>query len=103
MTYEYGLADGRHSLAGGRGGELDGQVGQTEDVHQRLQTLLADELATVVVRRVVAQDRLHELHLHVNNKGEGVCLLRRRTFCMCMYNFFTDMYNSKIHFDSLVF
>ena len=54
MTYEYGFADGRHGLAGGRGGELDGQVGQTEDVHQRLQALLADELAAVVVRRVVA-------------------------------------------------
>ena len=62
-THQYGLADGGNGLACGRGGELDGQIGQTEDGHQLWQAILPHKLPTVVVCRVVTQYCLHKLHL----------------------------------------
>ncbi len=63
LTDQYVLADDGDGLAGRRGGEVDGQVREAEDAHERLEPLLRHELPAVVVCRVVAQDRLHELHL----------------------------------------
>ncbi len=57
-----GLADLGDRLAGGRGSEVDGQVGQAEYLHEGHEAALLDELLAVVVRGVVAQNGLDELH-----------------------------------------
>ncbi len=59
---QYGLRDSCHRLACLVGGEVDGQVGQPQDSHERDEAFLLDKLPTVVVRRVVAQDGVDKLH-----------------------------------------
>jgi hypothetical protein len=57
-----GLADLGDGLAGGRARKVNGQVGQAEYFKERVQALLLDELLAVVVRGVVGEDGLDELH-----------------------------------------
>ena len=64
------------SLAGWLDWEVDREVGEAEDPHEGDEALLRDKLPAVVVRAVVGQDRVHELH-HVEdvvNQGNHLLL-----------------------------
>ena len=58
------------------GGEIDGQVGQTEDSHERDEAALRHELSTMIVRRVIAENRVHKFHdvVYVVHKRDGLLL-----------------------------
>ena len=60
-THEDTLAHDGNALAGRGGGEVEGHVGEAQDLQEGVQPLLDYELFAVVVRRVVAQDRVHKL------------------------------------------
>lgn len=69
--YQYRFADSGYGLAGGRGGEVNREVGQAQDGDEGQQALLVHKLLTVVVRCVVAEDGLHKLHLGGGERGHG--------------------------------
>ena len=62
-THQYRLTDESDRLTRRWRREVHGQVGQPKDAHEWRQAVLADKLAAVVVRRVVAKNRLDKLHL----------------------------------------
>ena len=66
-------------LTGGRDGKVDRQIGQTENVHERYQTLLDHKFAAVIIRRIVAQngvDKLHHVQYVIDQRHRR--LLRRQ-------------------------
>lgn len=83
FTDQNRLADDGHGLTGRGGGEVDGEVGQTQDAHQGLQSLLGDKLSAVVVRRVVGEDGLHKLHLKHKDKNYILETNKKYHFLVC--------------------
>ena len=72
-----GFGDSGDRLAGLVSREVDGQVGQAEDSHERDEAALGHELSTMIVRRVVAKNGVHEFHDVVNVVHERHGLLLR--------------------------
>lgn len=61
--YQDRFADSGHGLTSGGGGEVDGKIGEAQNGDEGTQPPLGHEFLAVIVRRVVAEDRLHEFHL----------------------------------------
>lgn len=68
--YQDRFADSGHGLASGGGGEVDGKIGEPQNGDEGAQPPLGHEFLAVVVRRVVAEDRLHEFHLREEENWE---------------------------------
>ena len=74
------LGDGRDCLTSGVGREIDGQVRQAENAHQRHEAFLLNKFSAVIVGRVVGEDGVDELHdvVDVVDQRHGLFLSRSR-------------------------